>query len=38
VLDAGAAEAPRWVLYVAMTTALAAAGLASYGGTPKRQR
>ena len=35
VLDAGAAEAPRWVLYVAMTTALAAARLASYGGTPK---
>jgi hypothetical protein len=38
VLDAGAAEAPRWILYVAMTTALVAAGLAGYGGTRKRQR
>jgi hypothetical protein len=38
VLDTSAAEAPRWVLYVAMTTALAAASLAGYRGIRERQR
>ena len=37
-LDAGAAEAPRWILYLAMAAALIAAELGSYGGNRDRQR
>jgi hypothetical protein len=38
VLDTGEAEAPRWISYLAMATALVAAGLGGYDRNRRQPR